>query len=154
MKKLYESILDDEEELIGNSIKDSQNPFRVLKYYYDEIDKTRSTDRQWGPKWRKVVDEELKRIKLPKGVYYNTFTDHIEFKSKSGKRLFDIDFEDNTIEIFTKKDACCVMEDSTKDLSKTFSNDERKIVRDFCKQYDFKLTDPNHAYCMWLYLDK
>lgn len=152
MKTLYESILDDEDVLIKDIKKHSNNPFRVLKYYYDEIDKTRPTDSQWGPKWRKVVDEELKRIKLPKGVYYNTFTDHIEFMSRSGKRLFDIDFEDNTIEIFTKKDACCVMEDSTKDLSKTFSNDERKIVRDFCKKYDFKPTNPN--YTMWLYLDK
>lgn len=154
MKPLYESILDNEDILMNDIKNHSNNPFRVLKYYYDEIDKTRPTDPQWGPKWRKVVDEELKKIKLPKSVYYKTFTDHIKFMSRSGKCLFDIDFEDNTIEIFTKKDACCVMEDSTKDLSKTFSHDERRIVRDFCKKYDFKSTNPNHAYCMWLYLDK
>ena len=126
----------------------------VLKYYYDEIDKTRPTDPQWGPKWRKVVDEELKKIKLPKGVFYNVFIDHIKFMSRPGNLLFDIKFDDNTIESFTKKDACCVMVDSTRDRSKSLSDDERKIVRDFCKQYDFKLTNPNHAYCMWLYLDK
>ena len=34
MKTLYESILDDEEKLIGNSIKDSKNPFIVLYNYY------------------------------------------------------------------------------------------------------------------------
>jgi len=33
MKTLYESILDDEEVLIGNSIKDSQNPFHILSQY-------------------------------------------------------------------------------------------------------------------------
>ena len=154
MKKLYESILDDEEELIGNSIKDTQNPFRVLKYYYDEIDKTRPTDPQWGPKWRKAVDGELKRIKLPKGVFYNVFIDHIKFMSKPGNLLFDIKFDNNSIELFTKKDACCVMVDSTRDRSKSLSDDERKIVRDFCKKYGFKLTDPNHAYGMWLYLEK
>jgi hypothetical protein len=74
--------------------------------------------------------------------------------SRSGNLLFDIDFDDNTIESFTKKDACCVMIDSTRDRSKSLSDDERKIVKDFCKQYGFKLTDPNHAYCMWLYLEK
>ena len=62
MKTLYESILDNEDVLIKDIKKHSNNPFRVLKYYYDEIDKTRSTDPQWGPKWRKVVDEELKRM--------------------------------------------------------------------------------------------
>ena len=30
MKTLYESILDDEDILIGNSIKDSQDPFKIL----------------------------------------------------------------------------------------------------------------------------
>lgn len=34
MKTLYESILDDEEVLMSNSIKDSQNPFMVLYNYY------------------------------------------------------------------------------------------------------------------------
>lgn len=34
MKTLYESLLDNEEELIGRSIKDSQNPFLILKYNY------------------------------------------------------------------------------------------------------------------------
>ena len=154
MKTLYESILGDQDILIKDIKNHSNNPFRVLKYIYDEIDKTRSTDSQWGSKWCKVVDEELKRIKLPKGVFYNVFIDHIKFMSRSGNLLFDIKFDDNTIESFTKKDACCVMVDSTRDRSKSLSDDERKIVRDFCKQYDFKLTNPNHAYCMWLYLDK
>ena len=36
MKSLYESLLDDEEELIGNSIKDTQNPFIVLANLSDE----------------------------------------------------------------------------------------------------------------------
>jgi hypothetical protein len=154
MKTLYESILDNEDILMNDVKNHSNNPFRVLKYYYDEIDKTRSTDRQWGVKWREVVDKELKRIKLPKGVFYNVFIDHIKFMSRSGNLLFDIKFDDSTIESFTKKDACCVMVDSTRDRSKSLSDDERKIVRDFCKQYDFKLTNPNHAYCMWLYLEK
>jgi hypothetical protein len=152
MKSLYESILDNEDILMNDIKNHSNNPFRVLKYYWDEIDKTRSTDRQWGVKWREVVDKELKRIKLPKGVFYNVFIDHIKFMSRSGNLLFEIRFRN--LESFTKKDACCVMVDSTRDRSKSLSDDERKIVRDFCKQYDFKLTNPNHAYCMWLYLDK
>ena len=154
MKTLYESILDDEDVIINDIKNHSNNPFRVLKYYYDEIDKTRSTDPQWGSKWRKIVDKELKRIKLPKGVFYNVFIDHIKFMSKPGNLLFDIKFDNNSIESFTKKDACCVMVDSTRDRSKSLSDEERKIVRDFCKKYDFKLTNPNNFYCMWLYLEK
>lgn len=154
MKSLYESILDNEDVLMNDVKNHSNNPFRVLKYYYDEIDKTRSTDRQWMFKWYKVVDKELKRIKLPKSVFYNTFADHIKFMSRSGNLLFDIDFKDITIKSYTKKDACCIMVDSTRDRSKSLSDDERKIVRDFCQQYGFKLTNPNHAYCMWLYLEK
>lgn len=152
MKTLYESILDDEKVLMNDVKNHSNNPFRVLKYYWDEIDKTISTDRQWLSKWYKVVDKELKRIKLPKGVSYNTTMDYINFLSKSGNLLFKIRFRN--LESYTKKDACCVMIDSTRDRSKSLSDDERKIVKDFCQQYDFKLTDPNHAYCMWLYLDK
>ena len=38
MKTLYESILDDEEILISKSIKDSQNPFILLRSVYDSID--------------------------------------------------------------------------------------------------------------------
>ena len=152
MKSLYESILDDEDVLINNIKKHSNNPFRVLKYYFDQLYKTKSTDNQWISKWYKVVDKELKRIKLPKGVFYNTTIDYIKFMSKSGNLLFIIRFRN--LESYTKKDACCVMIDSTRDGSKSLSDEERKIVRDFCKQYDFKLTNPNHAYCMSLYLDK
>ena len=154
MKTLYESILDNEDILINDVKNHSNNPFRVLKYYFDQLYKTKSMDNQWLSKWYKVADKELKRIKLPKGVFYNIFTNNIRFISKTGNLLFSIDFEDSSIKSFTKKDACCVMIDSTRDRSKSLSDEERKIVRDFCKQYDFKLTNPNHVYCMWLYLDK
>ena len=155
MKTLYESILDDEDVLIKNIKKHSNNPFRVLKYYFDQLYKTKSTDNQWLSKWYKVTDKELKRIKLPKGVFYNATLDYIKFFSKSGNLfnlLFEIHFRD--LEYYTKKDTCCVMVDSTRDRSRSLSDNERKIVRDFCKQYDFKLIDPNNIYCMWLYLDK
>ena len=36
MKSLYESILDDEDVLISNSIKDTQNPFITLANLSDE----------------------------------------------------------------------------------------------------------------------
>ena len=152
MKTLYESILDNEDVLINDIKNHSNNPFRILKYYFDQLYKNKSPVSQWLSKWYKVVDEEMKKIKLPKGVFYNTTVDYIKFLSKSGNLLFEIHFRD--LESYTKKDACCVMVDSTRDRSKSLSDEERKIVRDFCKQYDFKLTNPNHAYCMWLYLEK
>ena len=66
MKTLYESILDNEDILINDVKNHSNNPFRVLKYYWDEIDKTISTDRQWLSKWYKVVDKELKTLEQAK----------------------------------------------------------------------------------------
>jgi hypothetical protein len=152
MKTLYESILDNEDVLIKDIKKHSNNPFRTLKYHFDQLYKTKSPVSQWLSKWHKVVDEEMKKIKLPKGVFYNTTGDYIRFLSNAGNLLFEIRFRD--LESYTKKDACCVMIDSTRDRSKSLSDDERKMVRDFCKQYDFKLTNPNHVYCMWLYLEK
>ena len=152
MKTLYESILDDEDILIGNSIKDSQNPFRVLKYIYDDL--RLHLDKTWLSKWYNAVDGVMKQVDLPSGVKYYAMMYSIKFISKRGNGLFEIKFDNESIKAYSKKDACCVMEDSTRDKSKSLSDNERKIVRDFCKQYDFKLTSPNHAYCMWLYLDK
>ena len=148
MKTLYESILDDEDILIGNSIKDSQNPFRVLKYIYDDL--RLHLDKTWLSKWHNAVDGVMKRVDLPSGVKYYTMMYSIKFISRHGDDLFEIKFDNESIKSHSKKDACCIMFDSTRDRSKYLSDK----VRDFCKQYDFKLTDPNHDYCMWLYLDK
>ena len=57
MKTLYESILDDEDTLIGNSIKDSQNPFTILANLSDED-------------WCKedIVLDIIKQLEFPKYV--------------------------------------------------------------------------------------
>ena len=44
MKSLYESILDDEEVLISNSIKDTQNPFYMLSQYFKDNTSQRLDD--------------------------------------------------------------------------------------------------------------
>ena len=152
MKTLYESILDDEDILMNDVKNHSNNPFRVLKYIYDDL--RLHLDKTWLSKWYNTVDEVMKRVDLPSGVKYYAMMYSIKFISKRGNGLFEIKFDNESIKAYSKKDACCVMEDSTRDKSKSLSDNERKIVRDFCKQYDFKLTSPNHAYCMWLYLDK
>ena len=38
MKSLYESILDDEGVLIGNAIKDTNNPFQFVSALINETD--------------------------------------------------------------------------------------------------------------------
>ena len=152
MKTLYESILDDEDVLINNIKKQSNNPFRALKYYYDDL--RLHLDKTWLSKWYNAVDEVIKQVDLPSGVKYYAMMYSIKFISRRGNDLFEIKFDNESIKAYSKKDACCVMVDSTRDRSKSLSDDERKIVRDFCKKYDFKLTNPNHAYCMWLYLEK
>jgi hypothetical protein len=96
----------------------------------------------------------MKQVDLPSGVKYYTMMYSIKFISRRGNGLFEIKFDNESIKANSKKDACCVMIDSTRDRSTSLSDNERKIVGDFCKQYDFKLTNPNHVYCMWLYLEK
>ena len=152
MKTLYESILDDEDVLIKNIKKYSNNPFRMLKYIYDDL--RLHLDKSWLSKWYNAVDEVMKQVDLPSGIEYYAMMYSIKFISRRGNGLFEIKFDNESIKAHSKKDACCVMVDSTRDKSKSLSDKEIKIVRDFCKQYGFKLTNPNHAYCMWLYLDK
>ena len=60
MKSLYESILDDEEVLIGNSIKDTQNPFTILANLSDE---------DWCN--QEIVLDIIKQLEFPKHVLYN-----------------------------------------------------------------------------------
>ena len=60
MKTLYESILDDEDVLIGNSIKDSQNPFITLANLSDE---------DWCN--QEIVLDIIKQLEFPKYVLQN-----------------------------------------------------------------------------------
>lgn len=60
MKTLYESILDDEDTLIGNSIKDSQNPFITL---------ANLSDKDWCNK--DIVLDIIKQLEFPKYVLQN-----------------------------------------------------------------------------------
>lgn len=59
MKTLYESILDNEEVLMSNSIKDSKNPFIVLYNYYLSNDKKIPFGKQ------KELANILKSLELP-----------------------------------------------------------------------------------------
>lgn len=153
MKTLYESILDDEDILVNKSKETVRNPFKILKIYYDETYSSSLTDSQWLSKWRIIVDEILRGVKLPR-VTFDVFRDYIKFISKSGKSLFEIHFDEKTIQFF-KKGSCCILVNGTTVNTKAFSNDEIKIVKDICKQYDFKPTNHNHGdYNMWWYLDK
>lgn len=145
MKTLYESILDNEDVLVDKIKKTVKNPFVKLKFIYDNTPRF--------SEWMEAVDKELKKIKLPKGVFYNTLTNAIRFISKNGNGLFDIYFDDDFIKS-TKKDAYCILVDYSKDYSKSLNDEEVRIIRDFCKQYDFKSTNPNNIRNTWLYLEK
>lgn len=60
MKTLYESILDDEDVLIGNSIKDTRNPFTILANLSDE---------DWCNE--EIVLDIIKQLEFPKFVLQN-----------------------------------------------------------------------------------
>ena len=66
MKSLYESILDDEDTLIGNAKDDAKNPFILLRNLYE----------QYGV-WEKVPIKKLKQVvKIFEGDYFTKF--HLE----------------------------------------------------------------------------
>ena len=67
MKSLYESILDDEEVLMSNSIKDSKNPFMVLYNYY------LSNDKKIPFTAPKHIVKILKQLELPPTSSLTTF---------------------------------------------------------------------------------
>lgn len=67
MRTLYESILDDEDVLMSNSIKDSQNPFMILyNYYLSNGKKIPFT----APKY---IVKILKQLELPPKSSLTTF---------------------------------------------------------------------------------
>ena len=81
MKTLYESILDDEESLIGNSIKDTQNPFRVLKIKYDEL-------KNGYRAWERYAEEVMSKIPLPERMSYFIRKDFIRIDIKILQLLY------------------------------------------------------------------
>ena len=68
MKTLYESILDDEDVLIGDVIKDTQNPFIILKSIFDNIDF--DNDKDGYRKWREACKKQFSKIDLPKELSF------------------------------------------------------------------------------------
>jgi hypothetical protein len=86
MKSLYESILDDEDILVGDLKNHSNNPFRVLKYYYD--------DQETNKKWKIYADEIISKLKLPNGIGYKIMDGFITFElSKTSDTIFDLVFK-------------------------------------------------------------
>jgi hypothetical protein len=86
MKTLYESILDDEETLIGNSIEDSQNPFIVLYNYYLSNDEKIPFGKQ------KELANILKSLELPLKSKLTAFEINIV-----DKQLFSIHDDYNNV---------------------------------------------------------
>lgn len=94
MKTLYESILDDEDILISKSIKDSQNPFIILRSEYDSIDF--ENDEDCYLKWRKACKKQLSKVDLPKDVEYAFLNTNIIFKYiPKNSTLFRIQYDNN-----------------------------------------------------------
>ena len=81
MKTLYESILDDEEVLTRNIVKDSQNPFIILKRIFDNIDF--DNDKDGYRKWREACKKQISKIDLPKELTYYFLGTEIILKYKN-----------------------------------------------------------------------
>lgn len=89
MKTLYKSILDDEEVLMSNSIKDSQNPFIVLYNYYLSNDEKIPFGKQ------KDISSILKPLELPLDSKLTAFEINIV-----DKQLFAIRDDNNQVLCF------------------------------------------------------
>lgn len=83
MKTLYESILDDEETLIGNSIKDSQNPFQFVSALMDNENLLIRHKQEI----EKLFDKFIKTVKSKHPIEINTQLDGIKLRMKH--RAFD-----------------------------------------------------------------
>ena len=146
MKSLYESILDDEDEVIGNIVKHHTNPFVKLKHYYDNPE----TKKQW----KSYVDEIISELKLPSGISYITFDGFITFKlSKTSDTIFDVIFKDESMKNAVKDGASCLLVDNTKSYSERskFGPNVRRWVEVFKNKYDFKNHERNRV---WSYIEK
>lgn len=145
MKSLYESILDDEDVLMNDMKNHSNNPFRVLKYYYD--------DPETNKKWKIYADEIISNLKLPKGISYEIINGFITFKlSKTSDTIFDIVFKDESMKSI-KDRASCLLVDNTKSFLERgkFGPNVCKWVEVFKNKYDFK----NHERSrVWSYVEK
>jgi hypothetical protein len=136
MKTLYESILDDEESLIGNSIKDTQNPFRLLKVKSDELKSKQQ--------WKEVADKIMSKITLPKKVCYYIGDKYIKLFIASSfvktvepsNTLIQISFNYYMLQ---KNDCCLLIDSTTKPNGKVkFDPDIVKFIKSFIEKYEFK----------------
>lgn len=146
MKSLYESILDDEDEVIGNMVKHHTNPFVKLKNYYDYPETNK--------KWKIYADEIISKLKLPSGVSYEIWDGFITIKlSKTSDTIFDIIFKDISIKNAVKEGASCLLVDNTKSYSgqTNFGPNVLRWVEVFKNKYDFKNHERNRV---WSYVKK
>lgn len=147
MKTLYESILDDEEKLIGRSIKDTQNPFLILANLSDSECDNNS-----------IILKIIKSIKFPKPIDNEYLYLAIKnYSTKQGKRCcyYDILYPTDTenikklrlifeITVLDKdgKRLISIQPGYSKDVYEIFKNFARynTWIRDTAKKYDIKCT--------------
>ena len=133
MKTLYESILDDEDILVSKSIKDSQNPFILLRNLYD----------QYGD-WKKVPIEELKQVvKIFEGDYFTKF--HLETQISKYNYLQICDsVERNVLFTVSTPDKPYIITLIPTELNKEINyiwgslNRQQKYFKDIIKKYNMK----------------
>ena len=128
MKKLYESILDNEEELMGDVKKDVKNPFYLLKIKYDEARTTND--------WKRAAEKIMSETQLPTGSGYYIGHNFINISMES-RAVLEISFRDD--HPMFPKDACCLLFDWTKEATAAkFNSNQIKFVEGFIKAYNFK----------------
>lgn len=155
MKTLYESILDDEDILINNVKKDTNNPLIKLYGIYKKTNNLRDNMRDALP----IATDIMNALKLSKyiirvndnriNVYHPKY---LKAKDSIITRrgiinpryiMFQIRFaEDNYIE---NKGAKCVMIEAKAGELKTHI----KAIEEFAKKYNIEKSPSGHRYILW-----
>ena len=146
MKSLYESILDDEDVLIGELKDDVNNPLiELYSIYMETNDLTSQID-----KVEPIVREVIGDIKLSQ-YFIRIRKDHISVYKKDVKRygfnpsslLFIIRFQnDNYIE---KRNAKCVMIE----LGAQKLKRHVKALEEFAKKYNLEKSPLGNRHILW-----
>lgn len=145
MKTLYESLLDDEEKLIGRSIKDSQNPFLILANLSESECDNKSTVLKIirSIKFPKPIDNEYLNLEIRnysakqgrRCCYYNIlYPPNIE-NTKKLNLIFEITVLDKD-----DKRLISIQSGYNKDVYEVFKNFTRynTWIKDTAKKYDIK----------------
>ena len=145
MKSLYESILDDEDVLIGNIKKDFKNPFVLLDMLLNQHDGLLNAIPE------KMINEIVELLKLPKTMKIEQRRSKLTYWREQSITLYD-KYSRRIATIMINKDYFLVdigfYGKSHEDLFGTEKEWETYIKDVLIKEFDLKILDRKYIYVL------